>query len=293
MANFKQLRNRVKSITATQKITKAMHLVSASKLKKLKETVAVASGCYNAAASAMQSAFNSGCTSDALGRSFFTHTHHDSDPLLILFSSERGLCGSFNSNLVKKIKYDISMMRASGSNARLMVIGKKGYEALKNEYEGIIIQNYYCDSGSMNSVVESVGQHLLDLIVQDKISTCYLYFNEFADVLTQHQKSCIIHPFTTNHLMVNGAKIASQDKNIETEGDGLLLALMGVYINAVINYAAAHSRCSEEAIRMVSMDNATSNADDLINSLVLALNRARQAGITQELSEIVAGAESV
>lgn len=306
MASLKQLRNRVKTIKTTQKITKAMQMVAASKLQKIKHQLNDSHLFLKILSDMMVEVRKHGDLQDLPHKlqKFFKGIDIDNKPeLFIIITSERGLCGSFNSSIVKKLKKDISTSKQAGKELRLIIIGKKGYDLLKNIFPNYI-EAYFNFSSNSNLFIQ-IKQKIMEMIEEDRIGTCNLYFNRFKNALTQiPTKKCLL-PVGIEEIIPSNI-ISSREKNIEKpvnniiestsyefEGENLITNLINLYINGQINFALLQSKAGEEGARMTAMDNATKNAGDMIDKVTLILNRSRQAIITKELIEITAGAEVV
>jgi len=288
MSGLKHLRNRVKSVKSTQKITKAMHVISAAKLKKLKDQAGNINDYSSVLSTIMYDISSSGNLMDlpVEDRKFFSKELEDMPHLLVVMTSERGLCGGFNSNAIKRVKLDIKKLKADSKEVKLLVIGKKGIDALKNEFGKQIVGYYHVFQGNYEYVAREAKDKIMELIESEKVGACYIYYNKFKNAMTQVMTREQILPVQ----VITESKISNAS---EYEGEGLVHNVISLYIGSQINYALIQSRASEEGARMTAMDNATRNAGELIDKLTLQLNRSRQAIITTELTEIISGAESV
>jgi len=218
----------------------------------------------------------------------FFNTDTISKPdLLVVITSERGLCGGFNASIVRKVKADILALEEKGSSVKLIIIGKKGYDALKGKYSDYIHAYYRILGDGFENFVNRIKQKILDIVENDEIDTWYLYFNKFKNAMMQSVVKEQLLP------IVLPSKMSHSSKTYEYEGDSLVFKLIHLYIKGEINFSLLNSRASEEGARMTAMDNATKNAKDIIKKLTLQLNRSRQATITRELTEIIAGSESM
>ncbi|MDA9163598.1 ATP synthase F1 subunit gamma [Rickettsiaceae bacterium] len=290
MSGLKQLRNRVKSIKSTQKITKAMHVVSAAKLKKVKDQAENFNEYSSVLADIMHDISTGGNLVDLkpCDRMFFSKTLKDMPHLLVIMTSERGLCGGFNSAVIRKAKRDISKLRKENKEVKLLVIGKKGRDALKGKYSDIIVEYYHNTKNNVECIAREVKNKIIEMVEQEEIGACYMYYNRFKNAMTQIMTKEQILP--AKH---SGDRKNSTVSEYEYEGDGLVHSVIDLYINGEINYGLLQSKASEEGARMTAMDNATRNAGELIDKLTLKLNRSRQAIITTELTEIISGAEAL
>ena len=290
MSGLKQLRNRVKSIKSTQKITKAMHVVSAAKLKKVKEQAENLNEYSSVLGDIMHDISTGGNLMDlpANDRKFFSKILKEMTHLLVVMTSERGLCGGFNSSVIRRVKKDIKKLKKEGKQVKLIVIGKKGSDALKGKYSGMIEEYYHNTRGNVECISREVKNKIIELVENDEVGACYMYYNRFKNAMTQVlTKERILPAKNTGDVKINDVS------EYEYEGDNLVHDVINLYISGEINYGLLQSRASEEGARMTAMDNATRNAGELVDKLTLKLNRSRQAIITTELTEIISGAEAV
>ena len=204
-----------------------------------------------------------------------------------MITSERGLCGGFNTSIVRKVKADILVLEEKGSSVKLIIIGKKGYDALKGKYSEYIHAYYRILGDGFENFVNRIKQKIVDMVENDEIDSCYLYFNKFKNAMMQSVVKEQLLPIALP------SKMSHSSKTYEYEGDSLVFKLIHLYIKGEINFSLLNSRASEEGARMTAMDNATKNAKDIIKKLTLQLNRSRQATITRELTEIISGSESM
>jgi F-type H+-transporting ATPase subunit gamma len=289
MSGLKQLRNRVHSIKSTQKITKAMQLVSASKLKKVKDKA----GSFVAYSDILRGMMHDISINISLAdlsesyRPFFVDNSSGLGHLLVVMTSERGLCGSFNASIIRKVKQDIKELQASGRKVKLLIIGKKGIDAFKAQYSEIIDSCYHDIKGQVESLSGMIKNKIMELIAGNKVGECSIYYNHFKNAMSQIPTRRDIIPATFEENKAN------EDNILEYEGDNVIEEILHLYISGEISNALLQSKASEEGARMTAMDNATRNAGELVNKLTLQLNRSRQAIITKELIEIISGAEAV
>ncbi|WP_341754169.1 ATP synthase F1 subunit gamma [Candidatus Tisiphia endosymbiont of Dioctria rufipes] len=295
MSGLKQLRSRIKSIKTTQKITKAMQIVSATKFTKAKNQVKDSEDYIGILQGIMSSvAFGNNLQDLPIEKKFFSEGLLDQGDLninksylLIVVTSERGLCGAFNFLLSKQVKSDITNLENAGKQVRLIIIGKKGYDAFKGQYSHYIDNYYEFPKAHNNNLSFQVKEKLMEMVEDSRISNCQIYFNNC--------KNAMIQIPTKKQILPIEKQLCSNEKYLsyEYEGEGLILHMIHLYVLAQINYALLQNRASEEGARMTAMDNATKNAKELINKLTLKLNRSRQDLITKDLIEIIAGAEAV
>lgn len=296
MSGLKQLRSRIKSITTTQKITKAMQIVSATKFTKAKNQVKDSEDYMGILQGIMSSVASSNNLQDMPieQKKFFSEGLLDQGDLninkshlLIVVTSERGLCGAFNFLLSKQVKSDIANLENASKQVKLIIIGKKGYDAFKGQYSHYIDDYYEFPKAHNNNLSFQIKEKLMEMVEDSRISNCQIYFNNC--------KNAMIQIPTKKQILPIEKQLCSNEKYLsyEYEGEGLILHMINLYVSAQINYALLQNRASEEGARMTAMDNATKNAKELINKLTLKLNRSRQDMITKDLIEIIAGAEAV
>ncbi|MCC8376899.1 MAG: F0F1 ATP synthase subunit gamma [Rickettsia endosymbiont of Graphium doson] len=290
MSNLKQLRTRIKSVKSTQKITKAMQLVSASKLTKIKNQIAHSNFYVEAISKMLSTVLSADIYDFPIEAQKFFNTETNKANLLIVMTSERGLCGTFNYMIIKQVKSDIEKLKSKGEKIKLIIIGKKGYEALKKSYESYIDSYFDLPKNHDENLMLQIKQKIMALVTSLEVSNCTIYFNKFKNAMTQIMTKQQILPIEKYH---DDSKIEGANDIYEYEGENLISNLINLYVNSQINYALLQNRASEEGSRMTAMENATNNAHDIINKLVLKLNRSRQAIITTELIEIIAGSEAV
>lgn len=289
MSNLKQLRGRRKTIKSTQKITKAMQMVSASKLKKIKHQIADSMEYLKVLGNMMTDISSSNIleTLPAEQQQFFNNDSSEKADLFIVLTAERGLCGSFNSSIIKTITADIANSEKFGKQIKLIIIGKKGHDLLKNKYSSHIDSHFNLNKEDTQQLILQIKQKIISMVEKEEIGNCYLYFTKFKNAMLQIPvKQCLLPikkpAIINNHL-----------SHYEYEGKELVPTIIDLYIKGQVHFALLQSRASEEGARMTAMDNATKNAGEMIDKLTLKLNRSRQAIITKELIEIISGAEVV
>ncbi len=291
MSTLKHLRNQVKCIKSTQKITKAMQMVSAAKFKKIKTRLQDSNYYIDALSNIIAEVSSSTNLGDFSPQEllFFSRHNLEKPELLIVITSERGLCGSFNSSLIKKVKTDIENLEQSGKEFKLIIVGKKGYEVLKNKYLNFI-DGYFNigDSNNKNAIIATIKEKIMHLIEIGSIGSCSIYFNKFKNAITHIPTGQSILP-----IQQKNSNTLPSGSNYEEEGSNLLLDIINLYIIGQLNFALLQSAASEEGARMTAMDNATKNANEIINTLTLKLNRSRQAIITKQLIEVISGVEAL
>ena len=292
MPSLKDLKNRIASVKSTRKITKAMQMVAAAKLKRAQEA-AQASRPY---ASRMASVLaNLSASAGAGGPRLLAGTGSDKTHLIIVMTAERGLAGGFNSYVVKLARQKIGELRAEGKTVKILTVGKKGREQLSREYGDMFIGHVDLGDvkgGNFTDSAIGLGQSLTKRFEDGEFDVATLIYSQFKNVLSQvptaQQIIPAAAPADAETVDLKGAIYRYEPS--ETE---ILETLLPRYINTQILSAMLESAAGEQASRMTAMDNATRNAGDMIDSLSLQYNRARQAQITKELIEIISGAEAL
>ncbi|RAI03606.1 F0F1 ATP synthase subunit gamma [Acuticoccus sediminis] len=297
MASLKDLKVRIASVKATQKITKAMQLVAAAKLRKAQEA-AVAARPYAERMAAVLANLATLTEGDPEAPVLMTGNGSDQRHLLVVCTADRGLAGGFNSNIVKKALADAQNLLLAGKDVEFLCVGRKGYDILKRAYREKIIEVIDFKAIRKITFAEAhlVGDKVIDLFEAGRFDVATLYYSEFRNVISQ---------VPTGLQLIPAAPIISEgeDTELHAEGGGvyeyepdaseILEALVPRNIRVQIFRALLENDASEQGARMTAMDNATRNAGEMINRLTLEFNRTRQAQITTELIEIISGAESL
>lgn len=288
MASLRDIRKRIKSVKNSEKITKAMKMVSAAKLKKAQEEV------RNSKPYAQKIDEVVGHLAGRLeGQGEAPHpllqVHTDKRRIeLVVLTSDRGLCGAFNSNVIRKALRFLSEEKSQHDEVRVSTIGRKGFEALKRD--GVLIRENYTEVLHHPSYLKAsqIAKQLTDSYVEDHIDAVYLVYNEFKSAISQQVVIKQLLPIIPAKLEDD-----SVDYIYEPSQQELLDHLLPKHLGTQIFQAFLESLASEHGARMTAMENATRNAKEVISSLTLKYNRARQAAITKELMEIIGGAEAL
>jgi len=293
LANLKELRNRISSVTSTQKITRAMQMVAASKLRRAQESAEAARPYSDKIISILKN----------LSASFFGQDNapqlligngSDQKHLLVIATSERGLCGGFNTSIVKMAKENFLTLKNEGKEAKLIIIGKKGKELLAKEFADEVIEIYdFSDVKNIGfSEAERISKKILELFDNNEFDICKLYFSKFESVLSQIPIEQKLIPFD-----IEEDESEKDDINIcyeyEPDEEDILKELLPKNLSIQILRALLENIASEFGARLTAMDSATRNAADMIDELTITYNRSRQASITSELIEIISGAEAL
>ncbi|MEL6661567.1 MAG: F0F1 ATP synthase subunit gamma [Pseudomonadota bacterium] len=294
MPSLKELKGRITSVKSTQKITKAKQMVAAAKLRRAQEA-AEASRPYAQRLAAVIANLSSATGEEGSGPKLLAGTGKEDVHLVMVMTAERGLCGGFNANTVKQAKTLIGELRAAGKEVKIITIGKKGREQLGKEYGDFFIDHVDLSEVKQNDFTEpalGLGHEITRLYEEGAFDVATLVYSEFKSVLSQvpvaQQVIPAAPPEDAEVIDLQGAIYAYEPSEEE-----ILETLLPRYINTQLLSAMLESAAGEQAASMTAMDNATRNAGDLIDSLSLQYNRARQAQITKELIEIISGAEAL
>ena len=302
MPSLKEYRNRIVSVKSTRKITSAMKMVAASKLKKAQEQ-AQASQPYAAAMSEMMGRVAANVVIGPHSPKLLIGTGSDQVHLLVLVTSDRGLAGGFNANVIRRTRQEIRKLQGEGKTVKLLCVGRKGRDVLKREFGPLILESFtgIGNKGKVNFAdADKVAQFVLEQFAIGDFDVCTLMYNEFRSVLAQRPVGQQLIPFNLPQVSVANENKKEELKagvkspySFEPEEDVILGQLLPRNLGIQIFRALLDSAAGEQAARMTAMDNATRNAGDMINKLSIQYNRARQAFITKELIEIISGAEAV
>ena len=291
MASLDDLRKRIVSVKSTQKITKAMKMVAAAKLRKAQES-AERGRPYSEKMQNIILNLTESISDPANAPKLLVGTGKEQVHLCVVMTSDKGLCGGFNSNICRLAKNYFSKVLKEGKTLKIITIGLKGHDQLKREYSKFIIQKLSFKDRKKISFNEAneVGKIILDLFEKNEFDKCVLFYNNFKNVITQIPQAQQIIPAEK--------KEDSKTKNevfyeFEPDEDEILDDLLPKNISTQVFKAFLENSASEQGSRMTAMDNATRNAGDLVKSLTIVYNRSRQAAITKELIEIISGAESL
>jgi F-type H+-transporting ATPase subunit gamma len=293
MPSLKDLRNRIASVKATQKITKAMQMVAAAKLRRAQEAAEAARPYSERMATVLANitqAVGSGGEAPAL----MTGTGRDDVHLLVVCTAERGLCGGFNSQIARLARDHIRRLLADGKTVKVICVGKKGYDILRRDYGSLIIDRVDLREVRQLAFVnaDAIARKVIHLFNEGGFDVCTLFYSQFKSVISQIP--------TAQQLVPAAASAASSESaagsavyEYEPEPGEILSDLIPRNISVQIFKALLENAAGEMGAKMSAMDNATRNAGDMINRLSITYNRQRQAQITKELIEIISGAEAL
>jgi F-type H+-transporting ATPase subunit gamma len=293
MASLKDFRTRVASVKSTQKITKAMQMVAAAKLKRAQEAAEAARPYGLKVAGTVANLATSVKGSDAAPK-LLRGSGKDQIHLIVVASSERGLCGGFNTNIVKKARELVMSLEGQGKTVKILTVGKKGRDQLKRTHLQRMVG--HIDFGNLRvlGAVQSaeVSQKLVDMFEAGEFDVAHLIFSKFKSVISQIPTAQQLIPVIAPEGVAMGDTGGGVYK-YEPGEEAILEALLPRYLDSQILGALLENAAGFYGAQMGAMDNATRNAGDLIKKLTLQMNRKRQAMITTELTEIIAGAQAV
>ena len=294
MASLKDMRNRIASVKATRKITKAMQMVAAAKLRRAQEA-ATAARPYAERMDGVLANLASKVADKNSASPLLVGTGKDQVHLLIVMTAERGLCGGFNSNIAKLARADAQRLIASGKTVKIFTVGRKGADNLRREFAKNIVERVDFQGVKQLNFghAEGVANKVLAMFEAGSFDVATLYFSEFKSVIAQKPTALQLIPAKTPELKGESAKGASAIHEYEPGEEEVMGYLLTRNISTQVFRGLLENSASEQGARMSAMDNATRNAGDMINKLTIKYNRLRQANITKELIEIISGAEAL
>ena len=291
MASLDDLKKRIASVKSTQKITKAMKMVAAAKLRRAQES-AEKGRPYSEKMNNVILNLSSGISDKENAPKLLSGSGNDKVHLCVVMTSDRGLCGGFNSNIIKKAKSYFAKLSEEGKELKIITVGSKGNDQLKRAYGDKIIANIsFKESKHANYFdAEKVGKMVIEKFEAEEFDVCTIFYNQFKNVITQIPQAQQIIPLNVE----NSEEDKSEDSyEFEPDEDEILSNLLPKNISTQIFKAMLENSASEQGSRMSAMDNATRNAGEMVDKLTIEYNRSRQAAITKELIEIISGAESL
>ena len=292
MPNLKDLKNRIESVKSTRKITKAMQMVAAAKLRKAQEAAEQARPYAEKMSIVIEKlAFSTNASSNS---PLLVGNGKDKTHLIIVATSERGLCGAFNSSIVRLAKNHINHLISDGNHIKILTIGKKGREQLKRDFGDYMID--HVDLSEIKKIsydnASNISDNIISKFFDNEFDIATIFYNQFESVISQIPKSSQLIPikFKSDEL--------TNDDNIsnfvyEPDEQEIIEDLLPKAISTKVFTALLENGASEQGARMSAMDNATRNAGEMIDKLTIQFNRSRQAAITNELIEIISGAEAL
>ena len=290
MASLDDLKKRIASVKSTQKITKAMKMVAAAKLRKAQES-AEKGRPYSEKMNNVILNLSSGISDKENAPKLLAGTGQEKVHLCVVMTSDRGLCGGFNSNIIKKAKSYFSKILDENKELKIITVGSKGNDQLKRTYGDKIIQNIsFKESKNANYFdADKVGKVIIEKFEAVEFDVCTIFYNKFKNVITQIPQAQQIIPLNDE----GNENSSDESYEFEPDEDEILSNLLPKNISTKIFKAMLENSASEQGSRMSAMDNATRNAGEMVDKLTIEYNRSRQAAITKELIEIISGAESL
>ena len=292
MPSLDDLKKRIKSVKSTQKITKAMKMVAAAKLRKAQEN-AEKGRPYSKKMQNIILNLTQSISDPKNAPKLLVGTGEDKKYLCVVLTADRGLCGGFNSNICKLAKTNFKKILNEGKDLKIITVGSKGLDQIKREYGKYVIKKLSFKDKKQISFHEAeiVGNEIISLFNKNEFDKCILFYNNFKNVITQIPQAQQIIPAENKKSESADEKILSYE--FEPEEDEILEDLLPKNISTQVFKALLENAASEQGSRMTAMDNATRNAGDLVDKLTINYNRSRHASITKELIEIISGAESL
>ena len=293
MPSLDDLKKRITSVKSTQKITKAMKMVAAAKLRKAQENAEKGRPFSDRMNNIILNLSNSISDKENASK-FLIGTGKDKIHLCVVITADRGLCGGFNTNICRKAKNYFEKILKENKTLKIFTVGTKGYDQLKRAYGSYIIEkkNFKGVKKITYKEAEEVGNKIIKLFNENQFDVCKIFYNKFKNVITQIPQMQQIIP-VENIKKEKEENIIENFYEFEPEEDDILNDLLPRNISTQIFKAFLENAASEQGSRMTAMDNATRNAGDLVEKLTINYNRSRQAAITKELIEIISGAESL
>ncbi|MDB9764994.1 F0F1 ATP synthase subunit gamma [Planktomarina temperata] len=289
MPNLSDLKNRIASVKSTRKITKAMQMVASAKLRRAQDA-AQAGRPYAERFNAVMAGLAASVGASEGGPKLLTGTGSDQTQLLVVMTAERGLCGGFNSNIVKLARIAAKQLLAEGKTVKILTVGKKGRESLKREFGGLLVD--HVDLSDVKRVgydnAYAIAQNVLHRFDAGEFDVAKIFYSEFGSVVNQIPTELQVIPAKFEAVTDEGTVY-----DYEPSEEGILADLLPRSVATQIFTALLENAASEQGARMSAMDNATRNAGEMIDKLTIQYNRSRQAKITNELIEIISGAEAL
>jgi F-type H+-transporting ATPase subunit gamma len=292
LPSLKDLKNRIASVKSTRKITKAMQMVAAAKLRRAQDA-AESARPYTERFNAVMAGLSQAAEGSPFAPKLLAGTGSDQTHLLVVMTAERGLCGGFNANIAKLARVQAKKLVAEGKTVKILTVGKKGRDSLRRE-----LGDHFVGHIDMSEVkrmsypdAQRVAKDVLNRFDADEFDIATIFFSRFENIVSQHPTAQQIIP--AKFEAVADANAASTLYDYEPSEEAILADLLPRGVATQIFAALLENAASEQGARMSAMDNATRNAGDMIDDLTIVYNRSRQAKITNELIEIISGAEAL
>jgi F-type H+-transporting ATPase subunit gamma len=290
MPNLKDLKNRIESVKSTRKITKAMQMVAAAKLRRAQEAAEM-SRPYAERFNAVMAGLSSAAAGSDSAPKLLSGTGSNQVHLLVVMTSERGLCGGFNTNIAKLAKVHATKLKGEGKTVKILTVGKKGKDQMKRDFGDLFVGHVDMSEVKRLSYADAQGvaKDVLGRFDAGEFDVATIFFARFQNVVTQIPTAQQIIPFA----VPEGFEADQTLYDYEPDEEAILADLLPRAVTTAIFSALLENGASEQGARMSAMDNATRNAGDMIDQLTIQYNRSRQAVITNELIEIISGAEAL
>ena len=294
MPSLDDLKKRITSVKSTQKITKAMKMVATAKLRKAQEN-AEKGRPYSEKMNNIILNLSNNIVDKENSSKLLIGTGKDETHLCVVLTADRGLCGGFNTNIIRKAKSFFEKINKEGKKLKIITVGMKGYDQLKRNYKNNIIDTIsFKESKNVNYLdADKVGKMILEKFKNEEFDICSIFYNKFKNVMTQIPQKQQIIPLQKDESKEETNHKIKENYEFEPDEDEILNNLLPKNISTQIFKAMLENSASEQGSRMTAMDNATRNAGELVDKLSIEYNRSRQAAITKELIEIISGAESL
>lgn len=294
MASLKELRNRISSVTSTRRLTSAMKMVAAAKLRRAQEAAEAARPYAERMERMLGSLAATVAANPESAPPMLGGTGKDETHLIVMISSDRGLCGGFNSNLIRQAGKTINELEAAGKTVKIIAVGRKGASAMRREAGSHLVECYEELAKPMPAFDQAklVADKITAMFEAGEFDVCTVLYNKFVSALEQAVTPLQLIPFASGEIETEGTGDGAAYE-FEPDEDEILSALLPRNLAVQVYRSMLESFASEQGARMTAMDNATRNAGDMIENLSLVYNRTRQAAITSELIEIISGAEAL
>ncbi len=296
MASLKELKTRIASVKSTRKITKAMQMVAAAKLRKAQDA-AESARPYGERIERVLASLATSLRDDPMAPRLLIGTGQSQTHLLVVATADRGLCGAFNSSIARLARDHIERLRSEGKTVKILCVGKKGRDFLRRSY-GSLIEDTIDFTGVRQvnfELASTIAQRIMGSFDRGDFDVCTIFYSKFESVITQKPTAQQLIP-----AQVEGEEETADMPDLggalydyEPDEASIVSGLLPLNLSAQVFRALLENAASEQGAKMTAMDNATRNASDLIDSLTLQYNRSRQAAITKELIEIISGAEAL
>jgi F-type H+-transporting ATPase subunit gamma len=291
MATLKEIRNRITSVTATRKITRAMQMVAAAKLRRAQDA-AEAARPYAQRMEKVIANLSASLKGNEGAPKLLVGTGSDETHLVIVATADRGLCGGFNSSIARAARTHIEELIAEGKKVKILHVGRKGFDVLKRLFRDQVID--MIDMREVRTIryenAETIGQRVLDMFNAGEFDVCWLFYSHFVNVMTQRPTKQRLIPV---EVPEDAGEAEGANYDYEPDEESILKEILPRNVSVQIYRALLENAAGEQGAKMTAMDSATRNAGEMIDRLTLLRNRTRQAQITKELIEIISGAEAL